>query len=414
MLSARVLSDHFSQVTLIEKDRLAASGEVRKFAPQGSHVHALLSRGRAILDSLFPGLVTELVDGGASLVGFNEAKIYVLGWRKRVDAPEHILSMTRPFLEWAVARRVRGLNNVTVLQECDAVDVLGSPARVTGVQIREANGETRSLESDLIVDARGRISNLSNWLKQLGGEAPAIETSSLASVYCSYMLEPRPGAQRPPLFQVARFEEKLGVLIFPVEGGRVLLSMGANAQMRMPKTHEQMLSILQTLPVPDAYLAVKDMVPLTQPAFSRFSASVRRRFDKLAKPPEGIVAIGDAVASFNPIFGQGMTVAALEAEWLGKCLAKHDAAKKGFEKSYYRGVQPIVELAWGFPDLESKRGSPAAQSPMTRFLLWYTKRLQIAATRNTHVSYTMARVQNMIAPPTALFSPSIISRVLFS
>jgi 2-polyprenyl-6-methoxyphenol hydroxylase-like FAD-dependent oxidoreductase len=414
LLAARVLSDRFARVTLVEKHRLAHDGAVRDAAPQGAHAHAMLARGLQIIERLFPGYTDELVAGGASLVGVQDVRVYVLGWRQNHDSPLRVLAATRPFMEWMLARRVRALGNVDIVEDAEVVAALGSRTRITGVALR--TGETtRDLAANLVVDARGRRSNLADWMKALGAEAPPHETSPLASVYCSCLLEPAPGRPRPLTHQVAKFEDKLGVLIFPVENGRVLLSIGANVNVQLPKTHKEMLTFLKDrLPVPDAYNAIKDLRPITPLSYSRFSASVRRNFDALGHPPEGIAAIGDAVASFNPIFGQGMTVAALEAEWLETCLATSDPSTNGFAKAYYAGVKPIVDLAWGFPDLEAKRNNPKAQPAATRFLLWYTERMNAAATRSPLVSKAIAHVQNMIEPPTALFKPSVFLRVLFA
>jgi 2-polyprenyl-6-methoxyphenol hydroxylase-like FAD-dependent oxidoreductase len=212
---------------------------------------------------------------------------------------------------------------------------------------------------------------------------------------------------------VAKFEDKLGVLIFPVEQNRVLVSLGANAKLAVPKSQDDLLAYLRNLPVPNAHDAVKPLRPLTPVSHSRFTASVRRNYHALKRLPRGIVAIGDAVASFNPIFGQGMTVAALEAEWLGRCLEKTPPTDENFPQTYYAGVKPIVDLAWGPPDLEARRANPAAQNWIVRLLLWYTERLQRAATRNVYVSRTMLRVQNMIEPPAKLFAPPMVLRVLF-
>lgn len=412
LLAARVLTDHFDRVTIVEKDKLANDLEPRKAAPQGAHAHALLSRGRNIVEGLFPGISDELVKGGATLAGVQDVRVYVLGWRKQFEDPERVLAMTRPFFERTLARRTRALNKVTVVEDTEAVALKGTPDRATGITIRDAGG-TRDLGADFIIDARGRASNLADWMKQMGLDGPPHETSPLASCYSSCLYEPTPGAPRPRLHQVAKFEDKLGVLIFPVENNRVLVSLGANAIMPMPKTQEEFLAYLRALPVPDAYDAIKPLHAITEISHSRFSASVRRNYHTLNRLPEGIVAIGDAVASFNPIFGQGMTVAALEAEWLAKCLAKTDPRTAGFAKAYYAGVKPIVDLAWGLPDLEARRNNPKAQNWLIRFLLWYTERMQKTATRNVYVSRTLLRVQNMIEPPTKLFGPPVFFRVLF-
>jgi 2-polyprenyl-6-methoxyphenol hydroxylase-like FAD-dependent oxidoreductase len=413
LLAARVLTDHFDRVTIVEKDTLATGLAPRKAAPQGAHAHALLSRGRGIVEGLLPGITDELIGGGATLAGIKDVRVYVLGWRKTFDDAERVLAMTRPFFEATLARRIRTLNKVTVLEGTDAVALTGTPDRATGVTLRDTDG-MRDLAADFIVDARGRASNLADWMKHMGLEGPPHETSPLASCYSSCLYEPAPGAPRPPLHQVAKFEDKLGVLIFPVEQNRVLVSLGANANMPMPKTQDDLLAYLHALPVPDAYDAVKPLRPLTPISHSRFAASVRRNYHTLKRLPERIVAIGDAIASFNPIFGQGMTVAALEVEWLAKCLAKSPTSTAGFAKAYYAGVKPIVDLAWGLPDLEARRNNPKAQSWPIRFLLWYTERMQRAASRNVYVSRTLLRVQNMIEPPAKLFGPPVFFRVLFT
>lgn len=409
LLAARVLANHFDRVTIVEKERLANDGEVRHAAPQGAHAHGMLAKGLQIIEGLIPGFAADLESKGATLAGASDVGIYIAGWRKPHGNPMKILVATRPFIEWGLARHIRALPNIDVIEDAEALGPAGDAARVTGVKLAG-----RTLAADFIVDARGRRSNLADWLKELGAEPPAHETSPLASVYCSYLLEPKPGATRPRTLQVAEIKDKLGVIIFAVEKNRILLSLGANVDIRMPQTHEEMLAFLRDkLPVPDAYVAIKDLIPLTQPAHSRFTASVRRNFDALAHPPEGIVAIGDAVASFNPIFGQGMTVAALEAEWLDKCVAANDPSTDGFAKSYYKGIKPIVDAAWGLPDLEAKRNNPTAQNLGTRFLLWYTERMQHVGSRSSRVSRTIAEVQNMLAPPAQLFRPDIAARVLF-
>ncbi len=408
LLAARVLSARFDRVTIVEKERVASDGEVRHAAPQGAHAHGMLARGLEIIEGLFPGFAAELEQRGATLIGANDVRIYIAGWRKPHTNPLRVLVATRPFIEWGLARRVCSLPNVEIIEDAEAIGLAGSATRATGVQLAG-----RTLDADLIVDARGRRSNLSDWMKALGAEMPAHETSPLASVYCSYLLQPKDGAQRPSTLQVAEIKDTIGAIIFAVEGNRILLSLGANAEMRMPQTHEEMLSFLRDrLPVPDAYLAIKDLVPVSPPAHARFTASIRRNFDALSRPAEGIVAIGDAVASFNPIFGQGMTVAALEANWLDQCLAKNDPSTDGFAKAYYTGIKPIVDAAWGFPDLEAKRGNAAAQPWGTQFLLWYTARMQATASRSALVSETIAKVQNMLASPATLFKPDVFARVL--
>ncbi len=312
-------------------------------------------RGLDIMEGLFPGLTGELVAGGAGLIRTEDVQIYIKGWRKHHDSPLKVVTLTRPFLEWTLANRVRALAVVAIADGSEAVRLEGSADCVSGVTVRSDNGE-HSLAADFIVDARGRASNLADWMRNFDMKSPPHETSPLGSVYFSCLFEPASSQPKPVALQIVKFEDKLGALVFQVEGGRVLLSVGANANVAMPKTHDEMLELLKGLPVPDAYFAIKDLKQITPFAYSRFTASVRRNFDALDRLPVGIVGVGDAVASFNPIFGQGMTVAALEAEWLGQCLDKNEPSSPAFAKAYYAGIKLIVDLAWGLPDL----GNPPA------------------------------------------------------
>lgn len=413
LLSAAVLAKHFERVTIIERDDLATEATPRKAVPQGAHAHAVLARGLAIMEQILPGLTADFERGGATLVESKDVRIHMAGWRKSYDSGMRLVSLTRPFLEWTMLGRVRALPNVTIEEHAEAIGLIGDKTRVTGVKVQTAS-DTRDIAADFIVDARGRASNLADWFKALGVGATPHETSPLGSLYSSAQFEAAPGESRPDVYQVACMERRIGVLIFPVERNRVLVSIGANTEIPMPKTHAEMLALLATLPVQDTHDIVKALRPLTEPALARFTASVRRKFDELKAPPEGIVAIGDAVASFNPVFGQGMTIAALEAEWLNSCISARDPASTGFARAYFAGVKPIVDYAWGWPDLEVRRANPKAQSWPIRFVLWYTNRMVSTATRSTVVSKRLAEVQNMVRPPASLFTPPMFFRILFA
>ncbi|MEQ1868157.1 MAG: FAD-dependent monooxygenase, partial [Micropepsaceae bacterium] len=204
LLAARVLCDHFDRITIVEKERIAANGDVRHAAPQGAHAHGMLAKGLQVIEVLFPGFAADLAAKGATLAGANDVGIYIAGWRKPHDNPLRILVATRPFIEWALVRHVRALPRIDIVEDTEALGMTGDATRVTGVKLGD-----RTLAADLIVDARGRRSNLADWMKALGAEPPRHETSPLASVYCSYQLEPKPGAERPRTLQVAEIKDKL-------------------------------------------------------------------------------------------------------------------------------------------------------------------------------------------------------------
>ncbi len=231
LLAARVLADRYERVSIIERDRLPNAPCLRKFVPQGAHVHGVLSRGLGIMEGLFPGLTGELVAGGAGLIGTEDVQIYIKGWRKHHDSPLKVVTLTRPFLEWTLANRVRALAGVAIADGSEAVRLEGSADCVSGVTVRNDNGED-SLTADFIVDARGRASNLADWMMNFDLQSAPHETSPLGSVYCSCLFEAVSSDSKPMALQIVKFEDKLGALVFQVEGGRVLLSVGANAEVQ--------------------------------------------------------------------------------------------------------------------------------------------------------------------------------------
>jgi 2-polyprenyl-6-methoxyphenol hydroxylase-like FAD-dependent oxidoreductase len=420
LLAARSLADHFEQVVLLERDKFPAPGENRKGVPQGKHTHVLLSRGLDIMDALLPGLKEELVQVGAvpiTDVSLQTRWFYNGGYHHPGASGISAIGVSRPTLEALVRKRVLALPNVNAIQECNAGGLLVSATkdRVAGVHIvRRASGNTEEeLYADLVVDASGRGSRSPAWLEDLGYNRPLEDEVHVGIGYTSCFYRRKP-EQLPGLFGIVFLttppDKRMGVMLAQ-DGDRWVVTIGGYLGYHAPTDHQGFLDAAQKLPAPHIYNLIKDAELLTGPVAYKFPSNLRHRYEKLDRFPQGYMVFGDALCSFNPIYGQGMTVAAMEALALGECLAQeHDELAKNF----FARANKIIDASWGaavgndlsFPEVEG------ARTPMTRFINWYISKLHNAAHDDAQVSIAFLKLINMLAPPPSILHPRILWRVI--
>jgi 2-polyprenyl-6-methoxyphenol hydroxylase-like FAD-dependent oxidoreductase len=422
LLAARVLSDHFAKVTVLERDDESQAPQPRKGAPQGNHLHALLARGLMIADRLLPGLSDELAASGAVRLnaGRDLAWYCAGGWRTRHDSDLFFLSMSRPLLESRIDTRVRALPNVTIM---NGVRIVGLQAdqdgRIGGVRLAEPgrSAETRVMAADLVVDATGRGTAIPQWLNELGFPAPATDVVGARVAYATRTF--RRNGDRPDwgaLLITGKPSRRSG-LIFPIEGDRWLVTLPGFSDEPMPKDGEAFLAYARSLVAPDLFEAIRRCEPLSQIKHFRFAGSLRRFYEQLWHIPQGLIVLGDAVCSFNPVYGQGMTVAAIEAEALGGLLAEAKAEGglgAGFSRRWFRTIKPIVDAAWKGVLIEDFRLPELAdQRPLRlRPLQWYMEQVQRATHRSAYATNQFYRVMNFLDPPARLFGPRMLSEVM--
>jgi 2-polyprenyl-6-methoxyphenol hydroxylase-like FAD-dependent oxidoreductase len=421
LLAARVLSDQFDRVTLIERDALADRPEPRKGVPQGNHLHALLARGRMIAEALLPGLCDELLAAGAMRLnaGRDLAWHQSGAWRIQHDSGLFFLSMSRPLLESTIAKRVRARPNVTVL---DGVRVIGLQAEdnsITGVRLARSSGcgQTSEIEADLVVDAMGRGSSLPQWLMGLGVAAPRTELVGARVSYATRTFRRLDHGPNRRALVVAGKPARRSGLMFPIEGDRWLVTLPGFFDEPMPQDHNAFLAYARSLAVPDIYETIRNGEPLSEIKRFRFIGSLRRRYERLEHVPEGLIAMGDAVCSFNPVYGQGMTVGAIEAEALSRAVT--EARVEGgigpdFGQRWFQTIRPVVDAAWNGVRLEDFRFPELARERPLRLrpLQWYMERVQQATHRSAFVTDRFYRVMNFLEPPSAFFSPRVMAEVL--
>lgn len=335
LCAARVLSDSYARVTVYERDELPSTPSNRAAVPQDRHLHMLMARGAMEFESLFPGLLADMVAAGVPMLE-NRPDCIHLGAAGHVLGTGHTLRdeftayvPSRPHLEWQLRKRVRDTDNVAVVRRSVA-EPRFDPARrrVTGVVLDSAGGdggEPEFVAADLVVDAAGRGTRLPVWLEQWGYERPREDVLDIGIHYATQQFRIPDGLIAEKVVVAgASHDKSLGLGMLCYEDGTWVLTTFGVANAKPPRTFPEMLALAGEL-VPDhVNAALTQAEPLGEPAFHAFPASKWRRYDKLDRFPAGIIPFGDAVASFNPTFGQGMTMTSLQAGHLRRALALPD------------------------------------------------------------------------------------------
>jgi len=395
LLAARVLGESH-EVVVLERDELSDEPEPRPGVPQGRHVHGLLVRGGELLEGLFPGLRAELVDAGAALADAGDMRILnPLGWLAAAPTGMPLLSLSRPLLETSIRRRVTA-------EIKTGVHVTGLSLRdgvVDGVQTRDHG----RIDADLVVDASGRSSKLPAWLAAAGITSPEPEVVDSRTGYATRIYT------APEDFPVA-YAESLsaphlprGVAAMRVEGDRLMVTAQGAAGDHPPRDLDGYQEFLDSLRVPISEM-LAGAEPLSPVYLFARTASRRHAFEATANWPGGLVAVGDAVCAFNPVYGQGITVAAMEA----LLFRRHDDFSARGCRAFQRKVARTSKGTWAMSSnadrgwVETRRGG---------LLGWYLKKWQAGIVHDPDLFRRFVRVVHMVASPATLFSPAVFRRL---
>jgi 2-polyprenyl-6-methoxyphenol hydroxylase-like FAD-dependent oxidoreductase len=424
LLAARVLSEFFESVTLVERDELSDAVAQRRGVAQGRHLHMLLSVGASYLQRWFPGLFDDLAGAGAQVLnGVDPSSIvFTIGEHELCRSgtfgrPEDmvVLLASRPLLETLVRRRVRAIGNVTLLDRHDvSTPVIDADGRVAGARATDrVTGLERLLEADLVVDATGRSARTPAFLEAHGYPRPAETKYTVHLNYSSQFFHVPSGllAEKVVVASPTR-ENTSGAGFLTYEDDTAILTLIGYDGRRLPTELPDVLEFAAEFVPPRVSDALRSAEPLGEVSAQHYPASVWRRYDELRRFPMGLLVIGDALCSFNPVYGQGMTSAALQAAVLQRCLS--DDATGDLGERYFRSVARRLQPIWRSNRLNDFAILPAHgwRAAGQRVVNWSMEKLWAAAATDVVITEAALRMVQMLDPPTALMRPAMLRRVV--
>lgn len=422
LIVARVLADHFERVTVVERDAVREHEGPRKGVPQGRHLHGLQARGLQVLEQLFPGIGAQLRrDGATPLDMGRDLHWFQFGGYKATCTTGLVsLGMTRPFLESHVRARLLEHPRIELRDACEVEGWRRTGNRVQGLHLRRRSGEQEleSLDADLVVDASGRGSRTPRWLEEAGFARPH-EVEVIVDVgYATRMYEQ---ADAEPLLGKALMtyphpphDRRMGAA-FPIEGGRWIVSLGGWGGDTPPHDDAGYQAFARSLPRPDIAELLERSTPVSPIEVFRFRSNLWRRYDLLPRWPARLVVLGDAVCSFNPIYGQGMTSTIMQALELGKLLQR-GIALDFVGARFGRAIADLLAQTWQMSTSEDFRfpTTTGPRPPGTAALHWFGTRMIVASQRDPIVYETFLRTMNLLSPRTALLSPRMLARIMLA
>ena len=424
LTAAGALADRFDQVVVLERDTLASEPAYRAGTPQARHVHALLLSGQRALSELFPGFEQDLARAGAVPLtagldvrmerpGYDPFPQRDLGWFS--------YAVSRPTLERTVRLRVESHANIALRQRCRVHEILATSngEAVTGVGYADDNGANQTIAADLVVDASGRGALTLALLQSIGRPLPEETTIGIDLGYATCIFA-TPDDAATDWKGVMTFGQapgnSRGGLMLPLEGNRWMATIGGRHGDVPPGDAEGFLAYAKALRTPTIYNAISRANRLDGVARYGFPESVLRHFEQLDEFPRGLLPIADAICRFNPVYGQGMTVAALEACLLRRLLdrpAEGGDPIAALAPAFFAEAQALIETPWSvamldfaFPDTRGQR--PADFETTLRF----SRALMQLAAEDPEVHKLTAEVQNLLKPRSVYRDPNLVQRVL--
>lgn len=425
LLAARVLADHVEQVTLVERDTLPDSAQSRKCVPQSRMLHALLPRGQGILERLFPGYGHDLQAAGAVPLHLPTDAVMLTpsGWLDRRAVGWPLLSASRPLYEWAVRRRLQELPGVRILDRHDVTSLLTTQqGRVTGAVLRPLDatgGAEQVLDADLVVDAGGRGSRAPAWLSDAGYGTPQKTTVDPKVAYAARIYRIPDGHsadwQVAMLFSRPPSMSRTGYL-FPIEDSQWMVGLMGAADQQPPTDEDGFAAFTRNLRHPLIADAIAAAEPVTPIHGYRGTANRLWHYERMSRWPERFVVLGDAACAFNPVYGQGISTAAIAAETLDACLRRQRRRRPrgdldGLARRFQRRMARRNNDPWLMSTGEDLRFPTTTGVRVTRAMRVqhrYLDRVLAACTRDPATAGTYAQVLGMLTRPTALFSPRVL------
>jgi len=419
--AARALSDRFRQVVILDRDQLPDGATPRPGVPQGKHPHGLLSGGLKALEQLFPGFGNELRQAGAVPTDRGFDILFEVGGQDpwpRIKFGEPTYSMSRPLIELTLRRQVERLTNVKVRGGCRALNIIGESGTgaATDICYRTPDGSLEKLQSDLIIDASGNGSLTLEFLKASGRRLPQETSIGVNMRYASALFE---NADIKDNYKVAYTlpnapKESRGGVIIPAENGTYQVVLIGRRDDIPPTSESEFRRYARELRTPTIHNAIKHGRFLTEITPYSFNESRWRHFAEVSDFPRGLLPIGDAICRFNPVHGQGMSVAAQQAGLLFDLLGRFDNdLLSTLAAEFLTQAEKLIGEPWAMsaiPDFIYPETTGVRPQDLPERLN-FQKGLGRLAARDSAVFELLIEVRNLLKPLTVLDDPSIVSRV---
>jgi 2-polyprenyl-6-methoxyphenol hydroxylase-like FAD-dependent oxidoreductase len=421
---AGALAKHFEQVEILERDRLTATVSSRSGTPQDRHPHGLLAGGLQALGEIFPGFESDLAEAGAVSVKVAEEIQYErpdVGALPHRDFGMSLLCASRPLIELVLRRRTQAIANIVLHQECRATEIVlvAGATAVRGIQFEAASGHSEILETDLVVDASGRGALTRALLDTVNSEQPEVTEVGVHLSYATALVEIP--ANAPPEWKLVLTLPNpptlaLNAVLLPIEGGRWIILIANRGAATRLETWDSFLEASRALITPTLYNALRYAKPPHGIRHYAFPASLWRHFEGLVHLPRGVLPIADALCRFNPIYGQGMSVAAQQARLLRNVLRRAAsepdpimAAQAGFMAE----VASVLETPWtmstsadlAFPGTRGERPEKFEEARQ------FEADLFRAVVVDPVVHRAMMEVGQLLQPQSLLQQPDIMQRI---
>jgi deazaflavin-dependent oxidoreductase (nitroreductase family) len=415
LAAARVLSDHYESVIVLERDELPDVNLPRRGVPQGAHSHVLVAAGLREFERLLPGFQEDLVSAGGTVIDAG-CEIHLSRYHRvwtRVPSDVKFVSLSRAMLELVLRERVAKLPPVEIRDGTAVTALTGTEDAVTGVQL--TSGER--IEAELVVDCTGRAGRSDRWLTGLGWPAPEQIDIKIGLGYATRLFRrgsgDLPGWKAIMTFPEPPRETMVGVAT-PIEDDRWLVSLIGWHVDDLPGDDASFMAAVRALPDPAIAELLDRVQPVTDPVTARLRSNHRRLFEQLGRVPAGYVALGDAICSFNPFYGHGMTVAVQEAVALGTALTQHKRASAKMARDYYQAAAAVAAVPWQMAvdgDFAyAETAGPRPRGVAARNL--FATRLMLASQVIPDLKATFFGVMQLVLPPEELMKPRVVMQAL--
>jgi len=424
LTAAAAAARHFEHVTVLERDALPAQAEPRPGTPQARHAHALLAGGLQALNTLLPGFEDDLWRAGAVPMSSGlDTRMERPGFDPfpSRDLDIRAYAMSRPLLEFVVRQRVQGIANVQIRSGCRVLGVLANVQghEVTGVRCETEGGGVHDLSADLVIDASGRGAPTLELLTSTGhGEPPQTDIGVDIGYATAVFHTPADATNgwKSVVHIPAAPHCSRGGFVFPIEGNRWIVSLGGRGKDKPPGDAAGFLEFARSLRTPTIYDAISPAATVGEPVRYAFAKSRRRHFERLDSFPRGLLPIADAVCVFNPVYGQGMSVAAQEAVLLGRLLeacGQDGDALSTLAARFFEQIESILETPWAsaaLPDFVFSDTTGTRPADLEQTLRFGSALMRLAA-READVHKLVTEVGNLLKPRSAYREPAFRQRV---